>query len=94
MALGHLQRGLPLMLGLELYTNFYMLDNSNPLLDRPSGSDKFRGLHAIALVGRLAGSHPWVLRNSWGTSWGDGGYAYASDDALAVTVRETLGCEA
>ncbi len=32
--------------------------------------------HALALVGySLVGSTPfWVLRNSWGTSWGIGGY--------------------
>ena len=35
-----------------------------------------RGGHAIAVVGYLANGR-FIIRNSWGTSWGDGGFAYA-----------------
>ncbi|MGH2847964.1 MAG: C1 family peptidase [Thermoleophilaceae bacterium] len=35
-----------------------------------------RGGHAIALVGYTPDR--FVVRNSWGTSWGDGGFGYAS----------------
>jgi hypothetical protein len=35
-----------------------------------------RGGHAVALVGYTADR--FIVRNSWGTGWGDGGYAYAS----------------
>jgi C1A family cysteine protease len=31
--------------------------------------------HAVALVG-YHGSEYWILRNSWGTSWGMNGYMY------------------
>ena len=34
------------------------------------------GGHAVAIVGFNATS--FIVRNSWGTSWGDRGYAYAS----------------
>lgn len=36
-----------------------------------------RGGHAVAIVGYLASGH-FVIRNSWGTAWGDKGFAYAS----------------
>ena len=35
-----------------------------------------RGGHAIALVGYTADR--FIVRNSWGTNWGDKGFAYAS----------------
>jgi hypothetical protein len=35
-----------------------------------------RGGHAVAIVGYRAGR--FIVRNSWGTGWGDGGFAYAS----------------
>jgi hypothetical protein len=38
--------------------------------------DTARGGHAVALVGYRSGR--FIVRNSWGTDWGDGGFAYAS----------------
>ena len=42
------------------------------------GPDTKRGGHAVCLVGYTA--HCFIVRNSWGAGWGDGGFAYASDD--------------
>ena len=53
-----------------------------------------RGGHAIAIVGYTATGR-FIVRNSWGTSWGDNGFAYASpayissgffDESYGVTV--------
>jgi Papain family cysteine protease len=38
--------------------------------------DTARGGHAVALVGYSSGR--FIVRNSWGTDWGDDGFAYAS----------------
>ncbi len=37
-----------------------------------------RGGHAIAVVGYTANKR-FIIRNSWGTGWGDKGFAYASE---------------
>ena len=37
-----------------------------------------RGGHAIAIVGYTADKR-FIVRNSWGTAWGDRGFAYASE---------------
>jgi len=49
-----------------------------------------RGGHAVCLVGYTSGR--FIVRNSWGSRWGDGGFAYASDDyAEQAFGRETYG---
>ena len=54
-----------------------------------------RGGHAVCLVGYTADGR-FIVRNSWGTGWGDQGFAYASPEylqaaffpeAYVVTVR-------
>lgn len=42
-----------------------------------------RGGHAITIVGYLA-SGRFIVRNSWGTGWGDGGFAYVSPAYIAA----------
>jgi hypothetical protein len=37
-----------------------------------------RGGHAICVVGYTS-SGRFIIRNSWGTGWGDHGFAYASE---------------
>ena len=48
-----------------------------------------RGGHAVALVGYTATA--FIVRNSWGTGWGDKGYAYASNAYAAKAFTEAYG---
>jgi Papain family cysteine protease len=48
------------------------------------------GLHACALVGFTRDDH-FIVRNSWGTDWGDKGYANATPEWLSPAVRECYG---
>jgi hypothetical protein len=47
------------------------------------------GGHAVALVGYNATS--FIVRNSWGTYWGDKGYAYASWSYAQAALTEAYG---
>lgn len=50
-----------------------------------------RGGHAIAVVGYRADGR-FIVRNSWGTGWGDGGFAYLSPDYVrAAFFAESYG---
>ncbi|HEX2361370.1 MAG TPA: C1 family peptidase [Jiangellaceae bacterium] len=50
------------------------------------------GGHAVALVGYT--STGFIVRNSWGTGWGDGGYAYASNAYAGKAFTEAYGVSA
>ncbi|NDY92103.1 C1 family peptidase [Ideonella livida] len=47
------------------------------------------GGHCVLIVGYTR-SH-FIVRNSWGTEWGDRGYAYASDAYAAAAFTEAYG---
>jgi hypothetical protein len=47
------------------------------------------GGHAVALVGYAPDM--FIVRNSWGTSWGDRGFAYASNAYAAAAFTEAYG---
>ena len=51
--------------------------------------DTSRGGHAVCLVGYT--STHFIVRNSWGTRWGDAGFAYASDAYAASAFGEAYG---
>lgn len=48
-----------------------------------------RGGHAAALVGYTP--EGFIVRNSWGKTWGDGGFAYASNDYAQAAFTEAYG---
>jgi C1A family cysteine protease len=58
------------------------LDNYQP--------DTARGGHAVSLVGYTADNR-FIVRNSWGTAWGDAGFAYASLGYAQAAFTESYG---
>lgn len=51
-----------------------------------------RGGHAVSLVGYTPDRL--IVRNSWGTEWGDGGFAYASTSYAQAAFTEAYGISA
>ena len=51
--------------------------------------DTTRGGHAVALVGYTPDR--FIVRNSWGTSWGDQGFGYASLSYAQAAFTEAYG---
>lgn len=51
--------------------------------------DTARGGHAVCLVGYTPTSL--IVRNSWGTNWGDKGFAYASNEYAKLAFTEAYG---
>jgi C1A family cysteine protease len=63
-----LASGIPIMLGIQIYTNFQ--ENRDGNVGMPSG--KYLGGHEILVIGYT--SQIFLCINSWGSSWGNGGF--------------------
>ncbi|CAE7556063.1 unnamed protein product [Symbiodinium natans] len=88
-----LAEGHPIVFGLKLTSQFF-----KPLpgggIKTPDPSDpqsSEHGLHAMLIVGYNDRQECFIVRNSWGTSWGDRGYAYVPFDYICNSDFNFLG---
>lgn len=75
----YLDEGVPVVLGLTLFDSFYHPDLAGRIIDPPVGA-RALGRHAVLAVGYQAAEL--LIRNSWGTTWAVGGYAWITDSYL------------
>jgi hypothetical protein len=77
-----LNDGYPFVFGLNLYSSFFdpfMQLMGGFMLDPDRENEKMVGAHCMMAVGYIKnynGKEYLIVQNSWGTSWGDGGYCY------------------
>lgn len=88
----HLAGGLPSMFGFTVYSSISQA-NATGKIPFPTKGEKIAGGHAICAVGYddamkikntnsggVATTGALLIRNSWGTSWGDAGYGWLPYD--------------
>jgi len=70
-----LAEGFPVVFGMNIYDSFYDVgpDGKVPI---PGPSESANGGHAMLIVGYNMNERYYIVRNSWGTDWGDKGYLY------------------
>ncbi|MGR5979279.1 C1 family peptidase [Bacillus cereus] len=64
----------PILVGIHVYPNFDATPTSG--IVPPVTEKKSRGGHALVVVGYDETNQWFIVRNSWGTKFGDQGYAY------------------
>lgn len=69
-----LAEGYPFVFSIKLYPTFELFHRGK--IPLPHESDQSTGSHAMLCVGYSDADNCFMIRNSWGPSWGDGGYAY------------------
>lgn len=76
--------GYPFMFGTRLFQSFDKVGNKGrvPMPSDREASREDHGSHAMLAVGYSDKSRVFLVRNSWGTSWGDEGYCYMPYDYL------------
>jgi C1A family cysteine protease len=80
-----LAEGYPFVLGLELYKSFesHGHHGHHGHIAMPRSGEKDIGSHAMLCVGYSDSDKVFLVRNSWGTDWGDQGYCYVPYAYLA-----------
>jgi C1A family cysteine protease len=78
-----LAEGYPIVFGCKLTQAFFsapqgVVKTPNP--DDPSSAE--HGRHAMLIVGYSDSNQTFIVRNSWGPTWGDQGYCYMPYDYL------------
>ena len=69
--------GYPFVFGFTVLSSFETQEVADTgVMPMPADGDKQLGGHAVCCVGYDDDKQCFVVRNSWGSSWGDGGYFY------------------
>lgn len=80
-----ISEGLPFVFGFTVYDSFYSKDVAKTgMMTWPTPTEKSHGGHAVMAVGyddSLEGGR-FIIRNSWGSEWGDKGYFYMPYDFI------------
>ena len=80
-----LSEGHPIIFGLSLFERFFS-PSKGGFIPTPEEGEKAaaeHGKHAMLLVGYNDRKQVFIVRNSWGESWGDKGYCYLNYDYVA-----------
>lgn len=86
---GCLAAGYPFVFGFTVYESFESQQvASNGVVPMPQAGEQVLGGHAVLAVGYDDSQQRFIVRNSWGTGWGDKGhcympYLYLNDTQLA-----------
>lgn len=81
-----LAEGFPVVFGMALYESFEtQAVTSTGVVPMPGKNETFLGGHAVLAVGYDDKTKRVLVRNSWGKTWGDGGYFTMPYDYVANT---------
>ncbi len=74
-----LAEGMPIVFGCVLFESFDQCNQRGGVVPMPSPQEVTReshGGHSMCCVGYSDVDQVFIIRNSWGTDWGDAGYCY------------------
>ncbi len=82
--MGCIAQGFPFVFGFQVYDSFESDAVARTgVLSLPSPGERVLGGHAVLCVGYDQPSRMFLVRNSWGIGWGQGGYFWMPFDYLA-----------
>lgn len=89
--LAELDQGCPVMLLVKVSPSFYQPTDEGVVDPAPAEQPLAAVRHAVIAVGHglVDGTAAVLVRNSWGTSWGQGGYAWLTERFLTACLFRT-----
>ena len=88
-----LAKGVPFVFGFSVYSSIEQeIVTRTGEIPYPSSGDKLLGGHAVMAVGYDSSEKVFLIRNSWGNSWGDGGYGALPDEYFLTGLAEDFWC--
>lgn len=80
---GCLADGFPFVFGFSVYEGFESTEVAKTgIMPMPGQNESLLGGHAVKAVGYDDAKRWFIVKNSWGTGWGDGGYFYMPYDFI------------
>ena len=77
---GCLAEGFPVVFGMSVPASFESDDvATNGKMPMPTANEQILGGHAVIIVGYNSTKRTYIVRNSWGTVWGDKGHFHAPE---------------
>lgn len=86
-----LVEGYPVIVSLHLHESFNNI-GSDGFVKRPDDADPVVGWHAMVIVGFSDKDKVFIVRNSWGTDFGDKGYCYIPYSYVLDTSLNSMCC--
>jgi C1A family cysteine protease len=83
----------PVVAGMAVYNDFYGYGGG---IYEKTHSATLEGYHCICVVGYNDAEGYWIIKNSWGPNWGEGGFckiAYSQADLLIDTSWPFYSCD-
>lgn len=71
-----LSDGIPIVIGMSVYESFDRVNKTNSVIPLPTSTDTYQGGHAVTIIGYDLDKQQFLIVNSYGTNWGDDGYAW------------------
>jgi C1A family cysteine protease len=100
----HLTAGFPAMFGFTCYSSLYSTSGNQGNIPYPASTEKAVGGHAVMAVGfndnksitnpnnKKSTNGAVLIRNSWGTTWGDAGYGWLPYDYVLNGLADDFWC--
>lgn len=86
--LERLSNGFPVIIGMDVFEEFDSISKQDPNIKVPWRGAYSVGGHSVLVVGYSIPKQQFIIKNSFGTDWGDNGYAYVPFDYVKNYVFE------
>lgn len=83
-----LNQGKPVVIGMVVYDSFMHMSDKKPEISMPGDYDFVIGGHSVAIVGYSLPKQQFIIKNSFGSDWGEAGYCWMPFDYFSKYVFE------